>query len=136
MQCSALLGYSQSLVTGCSERLCNSIFCCRILVGVSNGIVSTSIFTVEICSPELRGTFSMLESVLRCELQESAGVCRTAAANCHHCRCAGSLLVLSLGTQLRWWQISCLCPLVPLLALLLSLCPLVPESPVFRSKSS
>ena len=72
MQCSALLGYSQSLVTGCSERLCNSIFCCRILVGVSNGIVSTSIFTVEICSPELRGTFSMLESVLRCDLQESA----------------------------------------------------------------
>ena len=81
----------------------------RILVGVSNGIVSTSIFTVEICSPELRGTFSMLESVLRC---------------------VGSLLIISLGTQLRWWQISSLCPLVPLLALLLSL--LVPESPVFR----
>ena len=72
-QCSAV-HCSQSLVTGCSERLCNSIFSCRILVGVSNGIVSTSIFTVEICSPELRGTFSMLESVLRCELQESAGL--------------------------------------------------------------
>ena len=39
--------------------------CFRILVGISNGIVSTSIFTVEVCSPDLRGTFSMLESVLR-----------------------------------------------------------------------
>jgi len=87
------------------------LYLSRILVGVSNGIVSTSIFTVEICSPELRGTFSMLESVLRC---------------------VGSLLIISLGTQLRWWQISSLCPIVPILALVLSL--LVPESPVFSIK--
>jgi len=107
------LPYILGWVTASLATSHNMLYISRILVGVSNGIVSTSIFTVEICSPELRGTFSMLESVLRC---------------------AGSLLVLSLGTQLRWWQISCLCPLVPLLALLLSLCPLVPESPVFSIK--
>ena len=51
-------------------RLCPLLHdsCFRILVGVSNGIVSTSIFTVEVCSPDLRGTFSMLESVLRWSL--------------------------------------------------------------------
>ena len=62
------------------------MMCVRILVGISNGIVSTSIFTVEMCSPDLRGTFSMLESVLRC---------------------VGSVLVISLGLHWRWWQVGC-----------------------------
>ena len=65
---------------------CLMMLCVRILVGISNGIVSTSIFTVEMCSPDLRGTFSMLESVLRC---------------------VGSVLVISLGLHWRWWQVGC-----------------------------
>ena len=73
----------------------------------------------------------MLESVLRW-----LGVIRGGGegSDCHYCRCVGSVLVISLGLQLRWWQIASVCPLVPILALVLSL--LVPESPVFRSKSS
>jgi len=88
-----------------------TLYISRILVGVSNGIVSTSIFTVEMCSPDLRGTFSMLESVLRC---------------------VGSVIVISFGLHWRWWQISSVCPLVPILALGLTL--IVPESPVFSIK--
>ena len=82
---------------------------CRILVGISNGVVGTSIFTVEVCSPDMRGPLSALESVLRC---------------------AGSVLVLSLGLSLRWWQIASFASLLPLFCL--AVCWAVPESPVFR----
>jgi len=88
-----------------------TLYFSRILVGISNGIVSTSIFTVEICSPDLRATFSMLESVLRC---------------------VGSVMVISFGLHWRWWQIATICPLIPLLALALAL--VTPESPVFSIK--
>merc|ERR1719334_1184547 len=56
----------------------------------------------------MRGTFSMLESVLRC---------------------TGTLLVYSLGLVFRWRDIAMVAPLVPLLAFLAALC--VPESPVY-----
>ena len=85
---------------------------CRILVGISNGVVGTSIFTVEVCSPDMRGPLSALESVLRC---------------------AGSVLVLSLGLSLRWWQIASFASLLPLLGL--AVCWAVPESPVFRHRA-
>ena len=37
----------------------------RLLVGVGNGFLSTSVYTVEIVKAELRGSFSVFEGVAR-----------------------------------------------------------------------
>ncbi len=87
------------------------LYVSRVLVGVSHALVTTSVYLVEIASKEMRGTFSLWESVLRC---------------------AGCLATYTLGFFLRWQQIATFAPIVPLLAFLACLC--VPESPVFLLK--
>jgi len=84
------------------------LYLSRVLVGVSHAIISTTVYTVEVTSKEMRGTFSMMESVLRC---------------------SGTLLVYSLGLVFRWWQIAMFAPLVPILAFFTAM--FVPESPVY-----
>ena len=81
----------------------------RLLVGVSHALLTTTVYTVEISSKEMRGTYSLLESVLRC---------------------FGCLLIYTLGFAFRWRQIAMFAPLVPLLAFI-SAVFLAPESPVF-----
>lgn len=44
------------------------IFLSRALVGCSNAFVATTVFTVEIASTDLRGSCSLLEAVLRQEV--------------------------------------------------------------------
>ena len=66
---------------------------------------------MEISSAEMRGTFSLMESVLRC---------------------LGSVLMFGLGLSYRWWQIARLAPIVPIMAFIT--CFFVPESPVFLVK--
>ena len=57
----------------------------------------------------MRGTYSLLESVLRC---------------------FGCLLIYALGFGLRWHQIAIFAPIVPILAFI-SAITLAPESPVY-----
>jgi hypothetical protein len=41
------------------------IYASRILVGCSHALVTTTVYTVEITSRDVRGTFSLFEAVLR-----------------------------------------------------------------------
>ena len=44
------------------------LYASRLLVGFSHALVATTVYTVEISSRDMRGTFSLLEAVLRYEL--------------------------------------------------------------------
>ena len=83
------------------------LFASRILVGAGNGLISTSVYTAEVTSKELRGSLSILESVTRS---------------------LGMILMYSIGVLLPWYQLTWPAPLAPLLAFLLLLYS--PESPV------
>jgi len=102
------LPYTLGWVVTAMARGAEELYASRVLVGVSHAIISTTVYTVEISSKDMRGTFSMFESVLRC---------------------TGTLLVYSLGLKFRWWEIASIAPLVPLLAFITAL--FVPESPVY-----
>jgi len=102
------LPYTLGWITAAAARNVYHLYISRILVGISHAILSTTVYTVEMSSRNMRGTFSMLESVLRC---------------------TGCLLVYSLGLYFRWWQIACFAPFVPVLAFFC--CLYSPESPVF-----
>ena len=41
------------------------IYISRLLVGISHALVTTTVYTIEISSKDMRGTFSLLEAVLR-----------------------------------------------------------------------
>lgn len=87
----------------------NFLYVSRLLVGISHALLTTTVYTVEVASRHMRGTYSLLESVLRC---------------------AGCLLIYSLGFAFRWHSIAVFAPLVPLLAFATAVfC--APESPVF-----
>ena len=81
------------------------------MVSISHAIITTTVYTIEITSKEFRGSFSVLESVLRC---------------------TGSVLVYALGFSFRWWEIASFASLVPITAFIS--CMFVPESPVFLVK--
>ena len=85
------------------------IYLSRLLVGISHALLTTTVYTVEISSREMRGTYSLLESVLRC---------------------FGCLLIYALGFTLRWKQIAIFAPLVPICAFICAIF-LAPESPVY-----
>ena len=85
------------------------IYLSRLLVGISHALLTTTVYTVEISSREMRGTYSLLESVLRC---------------------FGCLLIYALGFALRWKQIAIFAPLVPICAFICAIF-LAPESPVY-----
>jgi len=102
------LPYTLGWIVAAMARGAEELYTSRVLVGVSHAIISTTVYTVEISSKDMRGTFSMFESVLRC---------------------TGTLLVYSLGLKFRWWEIASFAPLVPILAFITAL--FVPESPVY-----
>ena len=80
-------------------------------MSISHALICTTVYTVEISSKELRGSFSVLESVLRC---------------------VGSVLMFILALSFRWWEIASLASVVPIMAFIS--CMFVPESPVFLVK--
>ena len=41
------------------------LYLSRILVGISNALLTTTVYTVEVASKDMRGTYSLLEAVLR-----------------------------------------------------------------------
>lgn len=84
------------------------LYISRVLVGISHALITTTVYTVEITSREMRGTLSLWESVIRC---------------------AGCLLIYCMGFFLRWNRIALLAPLIPILALIS--CCYIPESPVY-----
>ena len=78
------------------------------LVGTGQGFLSTTIYTVEIVSKEVRGSFSVFEGVSR-----SVGV----------------ILIYSLGSLLQWYQAAYIGMVFPFIAFLLLI--MLPESPYF-----
>jgi hypothetical protein len=41
------------------------LFISRLLVGVGHAIITTTVYTVEVASKDVRGSYSLLEAVLR-----------------------------------------------------------------------
>jgi len=105
----ACLPYSLGWLTVFISSSVYHLYLSRLLVGVSHALLTTTVYTVEISSKEMRGTYSLLESVLRC---------------------FGCLLIYTLGFAFRWRQIAMFAPIVPLSAFICALW-MAPESPVF-----
>lgn len=78
------------------------------LTGTGNGLLSTTIYTVEVVKKEYRGSFSVFEGVKRS---------------------LGMILIYAIGAFLPWYNIAYIGLAVPLVALFLLL--LSPESPIF-----
>jgi len=85
------------------------LYLSRILVGVSNALLTTTVYTVEVASKEMRGTYSLLEAVLRC---------------------FGCLLIYCLGYVMRWQTVATFGWVVPVAACVTCL-TCASESPVF-----
>ena len=105
----ACLPYTLGWVSTSMAKSIYILYLSRILVGISHALLTTSVYTVEISSKEMRGTYSLWESVLRC---------------------LGCLLIYALGFALRWRQIALFAPMVPILAFI-SAVFVAPESPVY-----
>jgi len=84
------------------------LYLARIFVGFSHALLSTTVYTIEISSNEMRGTNSLLESVLRC---------------------CGCVIVYALGLFYRWKSIASVSTVVPVFALVAFY--LSPESPCY-----
>ena len=80
----------------------------RLIVGVSQGFLSTTIYIVEVVSKELRGSFAIFEGVTRS---------------------VGLILAYGLGALMPWHLISAVGGSIPILAFLLLVNS--PESPSF-----
>ena len=105
----ACFPYSLAWLTVFLSTSVYHLYFSRLLVGVSHALLTTTVYTVEISSKEMRGTYSLLESVLRC---------------------FGCLVIYALGFALRWRQIALFAPIVPITAFCTAVF-LAPESPVF-----
>ena len=84
------------------------IFLVRLCVGAGNGLLATTIYTVEVTSKELRGSFSVFEGVTRS---------------------LGMIMVYALGACMSWNNIAYVGIVSPAIAFLLLLKS--PESPVY-----
>ena len=80
----------------------------RLCVGAGNGLLATTIYTVEVTSKEMRGSFSVFEGVTRS---------------------LGMILVYALGAFMSWNNIAYVGIVSPAIAFILLLNS--PESPVF-----
>lgn len=57
------------LLTGFAPKSLDWIFVSRAVVGVSHAMVTTTVYTVEVASKDLRGTLSLWEGAVRWGLQ-------------------------------------------------------------------
>ena len=78
------------------------------LVGAGQGLLSTTIYTVEVVNKQVRGSFSVFEGVSR-----SFGV----------------ILIYCLGSVLQWYQTAYIGMVFPLIAFILLF--MTPESPFY-----
>ena len=84
------------------------LYISRLLVGVGHGLVSTTIYTVEVVRKEYRGSFSIFEGVQRS---------------------VGMIVTYSLGAILPWYKIAYIGFVFPVLAFILLV--ISPESPIY-----
>ena len=85
------------------------IYISRLFVGASQALLTTSIYLVEMSSPELRASFNALNFVSRY---------------------VGVMLIYCLAIYMRWKTIAYFAPVIPFLALIWAYW-FSPESPVF-----
>jgi len=105
----ACFPYTAGWIVAATADSAHYLYFSRILVGVSNALLTTTVYTVEIASKDMRGTYSLLESVLRC---------------------FGCLLIYCLGYVMRWKTIAMFGPVIPVSAFVACL-TVAHESPVF-----
>merc|ERR1712218_717067 len=105
----ACLPYASGWLVAAFSTSVEYLYISRILVGISAALLATTVYTVEIASKEMRGTFSVMEAVLRC---------------------IGCLIVYSLGCLFRWNDIAFFALGVPIIAFVIAFV-FSNESPVF-----
>lgn len=101
------LGWVCAVLSGLFKNLI-LLYLSRLLVGAGHGLLTTTIYTVEIVSRDLRGSFSVFEGVTRS---------------------VGMIIMYICGAFLPWYQTAYVGMIFPLIAAILLLNS--PESPVF-----
>ena len=61
----ACLPYTAGWIVAAFATSAEHLYFSRILVGVSHALLTTTVYTVEVASKEMRGTYSLWESVIR-----------------------------------------------------------------------
>ena len=61
----ACLPYTFGWLVAALSTTAAHLYISRILVGISHALLATTVYTVEVASKEMRGTFSVMEAVLR-----------------------------------------------------------------------
>ena len=61
----ACLPYIAGWIVAAVSSSAPHLYFSRILVGISHALLTTTVYTVEVASKEMRGTYSLMESVLR-----------------------------------------------------------------------
>ena len=61
----ACLPYTVAWLIAALSTSAEHLYISRILVGVSHALLATTVYTVEVASKEMRGTYSLWEAVLR-----------------------------------------------------------------------
>ena len=61
----ACLPYTAGWLVAAFSKSPYYLYASRLLVGISAALLATTVYTVEVASKEMRGTFSVMESVLR-----------------------------------------------------------------------
>ena len=65
----ACLPYTFGWLVAALSTSAAHLYISRILVGISHALLATTVYTVEVASKEMRGTFSVMEAVLRYALK-------------------------------------------------------------------
>ena len=61
----ACLPYTLAWISTYFATKVMTLYISRLLVGISHALVSTTVYTIEVSSRDMRGTFSLLEAVSR-----------------------------------------------------------------------
>ena len=135
----ACLPYTIGWLVAAVSTSATHLYISRILVGVSHALLATTVYTVEIASKEMRGTYSLWEAVLRYVLILHFQITSSYNLACHVLshqntsyisRCFGCLMVYTLGYFIRWQRIARFAILVPITACIVAIFT-ASESPVY-----
>jgi len=108
-QCACLPIFLAWILMASANNL-STVCMSRILVGLGNGIVLSSVYSVEVAEPEKRGAVIMVELIFRC---------------------LGLISISVTGTLLHWKTISTLILPLPVLSFFYGFC--LPESPIYQA---
>jgi predicted MFS family arabinose efflux permease len=59
------LPYTLGWLFAATARSVSLLYISRLLVGIGHAVITTTVYTVEVASKEMRGSYSLYEAVLR-----------------------------------------------------------------------